>query len=620
MEKKTKPKDEKFIEDVIADVTEDFEKRRKARLFLERQWELNVNFLLGNQYCELGYNGEILESGNEYFWQEKKVFNHIAPLIDSRLAKFAKIKPRVSVRPKSDDDAFIAGANLAEKLVEQAFKRSDMEDIVKRVTSWSETCGTGFYKVVWDNDGGEKIGEKDGEPIYEGDAKIIPVSPFEIFPDDLNTEKLSDCASIIHARVMSADKVREKYGVKVKGKEINVLNLSETRTVGVDDENKKTLKNAVIVIERYEKPTAEYKRGRLITVADDKLLYYGDLPYACGENGSYDYPFVKQNCASVVGRFFGQSLIERMIPVQRAFNAVKNRKHEFINRLSTGVLTVEDGSIDADELAEEGLSPGKILVYRQGSKMPEMLAQNSLPDDFEKEEEKLINEFVIISGVSDVSSSATNANLSSGTALEILIEQDNERMLMASEEIRRAYVDVAKLTIRLYAEFMSSVRTVKITDGQGKTRLLYADRSAVCSDDCYLEGENELLYTNAQKKELILKLYESGILCDDDGNVRQSVKGKMLSLLGYKDLDYKKGVSRLQEEKAQRENELLRKGEVSVEEVDDDVIHVEEHTRYALIEYDELSKEEKQRIFAHVKAHKDRIKENKEKVIEKTGE
>ena len=110
------------------------------------------------------------------------------------------------------------------------------------------------------------------------------------------------------------------------------------------------------------------------------------------------------------------------------------------------------------------------------------------------------------------------------------------------------------------------------------------------------------------------------ILCDDDGNVRQSVKGKMLSLLGYKDLDYKKGVSRLQEEKAQRENELLRKGEVSVEEVDDDVIHVEEHTRYALIEYDELSKEEKQRIFAHVKAHKDRIKENKETINEKTGE
>ena len=45
-------------------------------------------------------------------------------------------------------------------------------------------------------------------------------------------------------------------------------------------------------------------------------------------------------------------MIERIIPVQRAYNAVKNRKQEFLNRLSMGVITVEDGSVDTDDLAE----------------------------------------------------------------------------------------------------------------------------------------------------------------------------------------------------------------------------------------------------------------------------
>ncbi|MBD4338560.1 hypothetical protein GUH15_21395, partial [Xanthomonas citri pv. citri] len=37
--------------------------------------------------------------------------------------------------------------------------------------------------------------------------------------------------------------------------------------------------DAVIVIEKYEKPTAKFKDGRLIIVAGDTLLYCGDLPY-----------------------------------------------------------------------------------------------------------------------------------------------------------------------------------------------------------------------------------------------------------------------------------------------------------------------------------------------------
>ena len=35
----------------------------------------------------------------------------------------------------------------------------------------------------------------------EGDVKILPISPFEIFPDNLHTEDLQDCHSIIHASI-----------------------------------------------------------------------------------------------------------------------------------------------------------------------------------------------------------------------------------------------------------------------------------------------------------------------------------------------------------------------------------------------------------------------------------
>ncbi|MCX4286529.1 MAG: hypothetical protein OSJ68_04460, partial [Clostridia bacterium] len=87
------------------------------------------------------------------------------------------------------------------------------------------------------------------------------------------------------------------------------------------------------------------------------------------------------------------SVIERVIPVQRAYNAVKNRKHEFLNRLAMGVLTVENGSVDTDNLEEEGLSPGKILVYRQGAEKPSLMDSGDVPADFAYEEDRLLSEF-----------------------------------------------------------------------------------------------------------------------------------------------------------------------------------------------------------------------------------
>ena len=52
-----------------------------------------------------------------------------------------------------------------------------------------------------------------------------------------------------------------------------------------------------------------------------------------------------------------------------------------------GVITVEDGSVDTDDLAEEGLSPGKIIVYRQGTNPPSVMGTGNVPNDLTYEEE-----------------------------------------------------------------------------------------------------------------------------------------------------------------------------------------------------------------------------------------
>jgi hypothetical protein len=66
-------------------------------------------------------------------------------------------------------------------------------------------------------------------------------------------------------------------------------------------------------------------------------------------------------------------LVDMLIPCQRSYNALKGRYAEYADGLSLGEIIAEDGSIDVDELCEEGIYPGKVIIYRQGSVAPQII-------------------------------------------------------------------------------------------------------------------------------------------------------------------------------------------------------------------------------------------------------
>ena len=71
---------------IALEVTADYEKRREERRSIENSWVLNMNFLCGNQYCDVSPIGGLTEEDPQFYWQSRRVFNHIAPTIESRIA------------------------------------------------------------------------------------------------------------------------------------------------------------------------------------------------------------------------------------------------------------------------------------------------------------------------------------------------------------------------------------------------------------------------------------------------------------------------------------------------------------------------------------------------------
>jgi hypothetical protein len=273
-----------------------------------------------------------------------------------------------------------------------------------------------------------------------------------------------------------------------------------------------------------------------------------------------------------------------------------------------GVVSVEDGSVDVDDLAEDGLSPGKIVVYRQGTRPPSLIGMGNIPSELIYEEERLLNEFILISGVSEFSrTSNVDSNISSGVALQLLIEQEEARMSATGENLKRAVKEIGKHMIRVFKQFATDTRLLRVAGESGKVELYYFNSSDLTTDDVEMDTENGLAYTPAQKKSAVYELIGAGILNDDSGKMTKRTKAKLLEILGFGSIDNALDLEGLHVGKAETENISGFEKDVEVDEYDDHEIHVQEHTRYLLSvesEGDRKDPIKKQRAISHIRAHK----------------
>ena len=93
--------------------------------------------------------------------------------------------------------------------------------------------------------------------------------------------------------------------------------------------------------------------------------------------------------------------VDQLIPYQCQYNRYKNQVADMTANLTLPLMLVEDGSLDVDELAEDGLAPGKILIYRQNAKAPQVIPTacrddiefiNGLADELKIEMEQLADQ------------------------------------------------------------------------------------------------------------------------------------------------------------------------------------------------------------------------------------
>ena len=613
-------------EQVVAEIKEKLQQAEDDRRPFELQWELNTNFLLGNQYCDIDpYSHQVIQIEKALWYQEREVFNQIAPIVETRLAKLSRVRPSMTVNPATNDFNDISTAKIATQVVKATQRKVELSRKLDIATAWSEITGTVFYKITWDFRGGKVIGYINDQAISEGDVDVYVAPSYEIYPEN-PFGPMEGQQWLIHRKAYHEDVVRDLWGANISGKDIEVYSVGQSTTgtgglgytVTVPNVYPATKKNQVDVIEYFERPTKRYPHGRWIIIAEDTLLYYGALPYKNGEDGKRDFPFGRQAAIEHPGCFWGVSVIERLIPIQRRYNAVKNRKHEYLNFMALGVLDIPSGVYENEEEFQEGIGPGSILWRHSGESDRAVsldFGNSSGLQWFDREEEKLHNDFILISGVSEISrNSNAPTGVSSGVALDILREQDDTRLSLTAEHIRAAVMQMAKQWLRLYRQFAIGPRLDRLVGDDKDILVTEWSKNDLTSDDISFDTENELAQTPAQRKSQVFDMLKAGLFNDPNtGRLNRRMLSKVFEMLQFGNWESGLGVEDMHIKRAQRENVFLSKDQApEIWEIDDDQIHIEEHTRFMLsgefVELKEKKPEMAQLLEDHLKLHEASMK------------
>ena len=330
--------------------------------------------------------------------------------------------------------------------------------------------------------------------------------------------------------------------------------------LGIDS----TDKNYVAVKEAWIRPCRKYKNGCLIAVAGDTFLAQHDgWVYEHGE-----FPYTKFGHIPT-GRFYTDSTIPDLIPLQKEYNRTRSQIIEAKNRMAKPQLIASRGSIDPNKITSE---PGLVILYTPGFTPPSPLPLVPLPQYVIQELDRNVQDMADISGQHEISKGQTPPGVTAATAISFLQEQDDT---MLAETIASMEAGIEKIGRHMLCHvnaFWTAERKVRVLGENGiYETFVLSQKSIKKNTDLKIEAGSAMPRSRAAKQAFIMEL----------GKMQWIDPNRAMRYLDMAETGRIYEEMQLDTRHAQRENMRMALSEqVPVNNWDNHPVHIDEHNAY----------------------------------------
>jgi hypothetical protein len=526
-------------------VEDQFKSIKAARQDQERQWYLNLAFYFGNQYIKpMGsLNNLTFTTPKAPPWRVRLVVNRIRPAIRTEISKLIAQKPTVYVIPATGEEEDKAAAKAAGQIWEAAYRDKEVKKILRRALWWGTICGNAFVKEYWDSGiGPEMVNPITGEKSASGDVEMEVVTPFHLFVPDLTLEDIEQQPYVIHSTLKDIGYVRRVYGFEATPNASSNDTLIDNRYLNIVNEASVNKKDQVLMHEVWIKPNGHrlFPEGGLLTVINSKVVQRIDkYPYPHGE-----FPFAKFDHIQT-GKFYSDSTITDLIPLQRELNRTRSQIIESKNMMAKPQLIAPKGSIQPRKITSE---PGQVIEYTPGLTPPTPLPMQSLPAYVLQEVDRLMQDMDDIAGTTEMSRGQNPSQVTAYSALSYLQDQSETKLSASVASVEEFVEKIARLYLKYVVYYWDMPRTVKAV---GKDKMIevsaWKGSDLKGNVDIRVEAGSAIPLGKQQRQTFLLDLFKLGALPPES----------LLELLEMRDLEDAQSEFLLDKQQVQRENLLL---------------------------------------------------------------
>jgi hypothetical protein len=592
-----------------------------ARQVFEEQWYYNLAFYFGRQYAvwDKGVTANRLIEPPAPRNRVRLVSNKIKPYIRREIAKLTKSEPQFFCVPATTEPMDISAARAAENIALFALESGDFNAVRRRATWWASLCGTSFIKTYCTG--------LDENIIYE------PISPFHIFVPNLQEETLRAQPFVYHAKAVTPEKVYDTYGIELKpDTEVTGTTLEQRffNAMGIKTNSAETQKNLVYLKELWINPCKNYPKGGFLVIAGGKVVYaYDSQPVeddplnprtiTPSENpwDHNDSPFVKIDHIPT-GRFYGDSIIVDLIPLQKEYNRSRSQIIESKNRTAKPVLIYQKGSLDPTKVTSE---PGLMIPINPGFEKPTYLVQPEMPSYVMQELPRVVEDMDDAATQGATAKGNTPPGIEAASAIAYLQEQNDDILNHTVFSIEQAVQKIGQLTLELVQQFWTEEKLIKVVSKNGAQEVrLFKATDIRGNTDIRVQAGSMAPRSRAAKQAFITDLMKNGFISPEKG----------LRYLEMNETDRLYEELQIDSRHAQRENlkmaqEMQPPGQMEImaaelqgiplppfslpiNEFDNDEIHIQEVTMYMKSQEYELLEPMRQQLFMdHYLQHKQRL-------------
>lgn len=558
-----------------------------SRISHEGVWMTNIAYLLGfyGVYFDttLRQYQPTQNSNTTYLKRNRLTANKILPTVQNRLARLCKNPPKYDVRPDSNDTDDKESARLSLEILNYIMDKQKANQKRLNLYMWMQECGHSYIKVLWDSQLGEPLVNPDTEEFteFEGDIRLEVVPAFEVFPDP-SGKTVEDCQWVCHAKLRPLDYFKTHYPdrghlVKEEGawllsiqyeQRINSLNVRGQGNTGAQA----YAKNKAIELVYYERRSLKRPNGRMVTMANGVLLEDKELPVG-------EIPIVKFDDVLIGGKYYSESIITHLRPLQDQFNRVVAQRAAWTNKLLAGKYLAPKGHGIIQEAFTD--QSGEIVEYNPGpqGQKPEALQVPVIPQYAYMEDEKLQSMIFDISGINEVSRGQIPSAGIPAIGMQFLMEQDDTRIGIVTEHNENSWAVVGSLVLKYVQAFYKSERILKVAG----PNLEYTVRSFVGQD---INGHSDVICIRGStlpgskvlRRQEILNLRSQGLL----GNPQDpQVIQKVMEMLEYGDIHQAWEDLSVDLAQIQRDIELIEQGiPPTISEFDNQALHLQKKNLY----------------------------------------